>query len=99
MPVPKPRRPSSLRFIFGLLPPGSLRRRRILGGTAEATLQVVEDEPHGRKGPCRRRNPARVPSDDEDAALGGRRLQLGDAVAVGAKLACAREQLGAGPSQ
>src|SRR3954471_1676117 len=99
MPVPNPKRPSSLRLIFGLPPPGALRRRRILGGATEAALQVVEDEPDGRNGPRRRRNPPRVPADDEDAAFGGRGLELRDPVAVGAKLACAREQLGARPGQ
>src|SRR5438094_2485391 len=98
MPVPKPSRPRNLRLIR-LLPPGTLRRRRVLRGTAETALQVVEDGAHRRRRPRRGRDPARVPSRDEDAPLGGRRFALRDADAIGTKLAAAPEQPGPGAAK
>src|SRR5438874_8040592 len=92
MPLAKPTRPSSLRFIVRLAPP---RPGRLLGltlGAAEAALEVVEDEPDGGGGARRGRDPTAARADDEDAPLRGRRLELGH-LAVLAHLRHAVEEL------
>src|SRR4051794_3929 len=95
MPDAKPTSASSLRFIVGLLPARTRRLRRLAVGAVERALQVVEDEPDGRRGAGGRCDPAGAVADDEDTACRRRGLELRD-IALGAEAAGPGEQVGAG---
>ena len=79
--------------------PRPLRLRRLGVGAAQAALQVVEDEPDRRRRAGRRRDPPVAVADDEDAALGGRGLELRHRRLVGAEAGGALEQVAAAPAR
>src|SRR5882672_8250491 len=78
MPVAKPSAARNLRFIVCFLASRSLRLRRLGVGAPESALQIVEDETDRGRRTGRRRDPPRLVSHDEHAAVGGRGLELRD---------------------
>src|SRR3954467_4159265 len=65
------------RLAFGL------RLCFLVAEAAQAALEVVEDEPHGRLGPRRRRDHAVPVGDQEDAAAAKGHVELHELRAVG----------------
>src|SRR5947209_14779615 len=64
------------RFLAGGRLPGRWLALGLCRELAERALQVVEDEPHGRFRPCRRRDSRLALAHEEDAAVERRDLEL-----------------------